>query len=56
MSEPNAVAILILLMQHETDVNKKAIILQSYIQRYGPVPKGLKEDIEMLMREKNDTN
>ncbi len=50
MKESRALAVLIWMLQHETDVNKKAIILQSYVQQYGAVPNWLKVSIEMLMR------
>ena len=50
MNESKALATLIWLLQHETDVNKKAIILQSYVQQFGAIPNWLKEGIEMLMR------
>ena len=45
MNEPKALATLVWLLQHETNVNKKAIMLQSYVQQYGSIPNWLKEDI-----------
>lgn len=50
MNERKALAALIWMLQHETDVNKKTIILQSYVQQYGAVPNWLKVSIENLMR------